>query len=124
VTVVEASGATAELGPYRHFMQKEIFEQPRAVADTLEAVGAIDPTLFGAAAPQVLTGIDSVLVLACGIQLLRRVGGQVLDREPRAHPVPGRDRERVPLSRQRAQSERAGWSSSRSRARPPIPSRR
>ena len=66
VTVVEASGATAELGPYRHFMQKEIFEQPRAVADTLEAVGAIDPTLFGAAAPQVLTGVDSVLVLACG----------------------------------------------------------
>ena len=31
-----------ELGPYRHFMQKEIFEQPRAVADTLEGVGGID----------------------------------------------------------------------------------
>ena len=41
-------GAAVELGPYRHFMQKEIFEQPRAVADTLEAVGGIDPTLFGA----------------------------------------------------------------------------
>ena len=32
----KTSGAAAELGPYRHFMQKEIFEQPRAVADTLE----------------------------------------------------------------------------------------
>ena len=41
-------GAAVELGPYRHFMQKEIFEQPRAVADTLEAVGGIDATLFGA----------------------------------------------------------------------------
>ena len=41
-------------------------------------------------------------------QLLRRVGGEVLDREPRAHPLPGRDRERVPLPRQRAQPERAG----------------
>ena len=38
VVTIEASGAAVELGPYRHFMQKEIFEQPRAVADTLEAV--------------------------------------------------------------------------------------
>ena len=36
---VKTSGAAAELGPYRHFMQKEIFEQPRAVADTLERRG-------------------------------------------------------------------------------------
>ena len=35
---VKAEGATVELGPYRHFMQKEIFEQPRAVADTLEGI--------------------------------------------------------------------------------------
>jgi glucosamine--fructose-6-phosphate aminotransferase (isomerizing) len=66
VTVVEAGGATAELGPYRHFMQKEIFEQPRAVSDTLEGVGALDPALFGAGAGKVLASIDSVLVLACG----------------------------------------------------------
>ncbi len=41
VITIEASGAAVELGPYRHFMQKEIFEQPRAVADTLESVGGI-----------------------------------------------------------------------------------
>jgi glucosamine--fructose-6-phosphate aminotransferase (isomerizing) len=39
-TVTVHSGA-AELGPYRHYMQKEIFEQPRAIADTLEAVDSI-----------------------------------------------------------------------------------
>ncbi len=66
VITVEASGAAVELGPYRHYMQKEIFEQPRAVADTLEAVAGIDASLFGAAAPRVLAHIDSVLVLACG----------------------------------------------------------
>ena len=66
VITVETSGAAVELGPYRHYMQKEIFEQPRAVADTLEAVAGIDASLFGAAAPRVLAHIDSVLVLACG----------------------------------------------------------
>src|SRR5512137_994420 len=45
-TVVAHSGA-AELGPYRHYMQKEIFEQPRAIADTLEGVEGIVPELFG-----------------------------------------------------------------------------
>jgi glutamine---fructose-6-phosphate transaminase (isomerizing) len=66
VRVVKASAATAELGPYRHFMQKEIFEQPRAVADTLEGIAAITPEIFGAQAEAVFRGIDSVLILACG----------------------------------------------------------
>ncbi len=62
-----ASGNTAvELGSYRHFMQKEIFEQPRAIADTLEGVDAITPELFGDSAQQIFTDIDSVLILACG----------------------------------------------------------
>ncbi len=72
-TVVAHSGA-AELGPYRHYMQKEIFEQPRAIADTLEGVDGIVPELFdlemnhapGANAARVFKGIDSVLILACG----------------------------------------------------------
>ncbi len=64
-TVVAHSGA-AELGPYRHYMQKEIFEQPRAIADTLESVEGIVPELFGDAAHRVFGGIDSVLILACG----------------------------------------------------------
>jgi glucosamine--fructose-6-phosphate aminotransferase (isomerizing) len=41
VKTVHAHSGAAELGPYRHYMQKEIFEQPRAVADTLEGVQAI-----------------------------------------------------------------------------------
>ena len=42
-STVAGSGDAVELGPYRHFMQKEIFEQPRAVADTLEGVDGIEP---------------------------------------------------------------------------------
>src|SRR5918995_1272068 len=57
VRTVKTSGAAAELGPYRHFMQKEIFEQPRAVADTLESVAGIGPELFGEAARDVLPGV-------------------------------------------------------------------
>ncbi|MFZ2738872.1 MAG: glutamine--fructose-6-phosphate transaminase (isomerizing) [Burkholderiaceae bacterium] len=65
-TVLAHSGA-AELGPYQHYMQKEIFEQPRAIADTLEGVEGIVPELFaGADAAQVFGTIDSVLILACG----------------------------------------------------------
>ena len=63
---VKISGATEELGPYRHFMQKEIFEQPRAIADTLESVGGIGPELFGPDAEQVLSKVDAVHILACG----------------------------------------------------------
>jgi len=55
-----------ELGPYQHYMQKEIFEQPKAIADTLDQTDAIDPAQFGEIAPDVLRRIDSVLVLACG----------------------------------------------------------
>ena len=72
-TVLAHSGA-AELGPYRHYMQKEIFEQPRAIADTLEGIEAIVPELFdasmthaaGANAHAVFKKIDKVLILACG----------------------------------------------------------
>ena len=64
-TVIAHSGA-AELGPYRHYMQKEIFEQPKAIADTLDAVPGITPELFGDGAHSVFKEIDSVLILACG----------------------------------------------------------
>lgn len=64
-TVVAHSGA-AELGPYRHYMQKEIFEQPRAIADTLEGVEGIVPELFGDSAYRTFKDIDNVLILACG----------------------------------------------------------
>jgi glucosamine--fructose-6-phosphate aminotransferase (isomerizing) len=64
-TVVAHSGA-AELGPYRHYMQKEIFEQPRAISDTLEGVLGIAPELFGDKAYHTFGQIDNVLILACG----------------------------------------------------------
>lgn len=64
-TVTILSGLS-DLGPYRHFMQKEIFEQPRAIADTLQSVEAITPRLFGEKAEQVFKDIKSVLILACG----------------------------------------------------------
>jgi len=66
VRTVKTSGVAAELGPYRHFMQKEIFEQPRAVSDTLEGVRAVTPALFDAEAEAVLGETKSVLILACG----------------------------------------------------------
>ncbi|KGW28485.1 glutamine--fructose-6-phosphate transaminase (isomerizing) [Burkholderia pseudomallei] len=64
--VVAAYGGAVELGPYRHFMQKEIFEQPRAIADTIAQTDAFDPPLFGERASSVFAGIDSLLILACG----------------------------------------------------------
>ena len=65
VDVQPYSGA-ADLGPYRHYMQKEIFEQPRAVADTMEGVEGISPSLFGERAAEVFAGVKRVLMLACG----------------------------------------------------------
>lgn len=64
-TVMAHSGA-AELGPYRHYMQKEIFEQPRAIGDTLEGLEGITPELFGDGAYGIFKEIDNVLILACG----------------------------------------------------------
>ena len=66
VKTIHAHSGAAELGPYRHYMQKEIFEQPRAIADTLEGVAGITPELFGDGAYGVFKDIDSVLILACG----------------------------------------------------------
>ncbi|MGH8079946.1 MAG: glutamine--fructose-6-phosphate transaminase (isomerizing), partial [Lysobacter sp.] len=69
VHVSDVSLASLELGPYRHFMQKEIHEQPRAIADTIEAVmdnGAFSAELFGANAEAVLSEVEGVQILACG----------------------------------------------------------
>ena len=66
VMKVQAYTGAAELGPYRHYMQKEIFEQPRAFGDTLEGVEGITPTLFGKEAEEVFKDVNSVLIIACG----------------------------------------------------------
>ncbi|MFM0295349.1 MULTISPECIES: glutamine--fructose-6-phosphate transaminase (isomerizing) [Paraburkholderia] len=66
VRQVAAYGGAVELGPYRHFMQKEIFEQPRAITDTIPQSDSFDPSLFGEGAGKVFAEIDSLLILACG----------------------------------------------------------
>jgi glucosamine--fructose-6-phosphate aminotransferase (isomerizing) len=66
VITVKTADDSVELGPFRHYMQKEIFEQPRAVADTLENVGGIEAALFGPTASDVFANIDAVHLLACG----------------------------------------------------------
>jgi glucosamine--fructose-6-phosphate aminotransferase (isomerizing) len=63
------SADAVELGPYRHYMQKEIFEQPGALAATLEMVtgaSAIAPELFGVPARIALDKLEAVSILACG----------------------------------------------------------
>ena len=63
------SADAVELGPYRHYMQKEIFEQPVALANTLEMLGAarsIQPGLFGASTEALLSDVRQVLIIACG----------------------------------------------------------
>lgn len=66
VRTVHAHSGAAELGPYRHYMQKEIFEQPVAIANTLDGVTNVSPELFGDGAFRIFKEIDSVLILACG----------------------------------------------------------
>lgn len=68
VKVSELSLASLELGPYSHFMQKEIHEQPKAIADTAEVFleGGFEPDNFGPKAAEVLKEIESIKILACG----------------------------------------------------------
>ncbi|MFN0315399.1 MAG: glutamine--fructose-6-phosphate transaminase (isomerizing) [Burkholderiales bacterium] len=68
VNVSDVSLASLELGPYTHYMQKEIHEQPKALFDTIEQVIAegFVPQLFGAGAEKSFKDIDSVQILACG----------------------------------------------------------
>ena len=65
----ELSADAVERGEYRHYMQKEIFEQPRAVADTLESrLGAngVLPNVFGVGGDELLAQVRGVHIIACG----------------------------------------------------------
>jgi glucosamine--fructose-6-phosphate aminotransferase (isomerizing) len=65
----DVSLASMELGPYAHFMQKEIHEQPKALTDTIEALiddNQFSPALFGDNASEVFKQVDSILILAAG----------------------------------------------------------
>ncbi len=65
----ELTADAVERGEYRHYMLKEIFEQPRAIADTLEgriADGRVLPNIFGVDADQLLARVRHVQIVACG----------------------------------------------------------
>ncbi|SEK05650.1 glutamine--fructose-6-phosphate transaminase (isomerizing) [Paraburkholderia diazotrophica] len=66
VNQITEQGGDSELGAYRHYMQKEIFEQPLAVARTFSMVRSLDATLFGTVDPNAFSGVDNVLMLGCG----------------------------------------------------------
>ncbi len=69
VKTVETSKDTVQRGDYAHYMLKEIFEQPQAVAETLEgriSVGRVMPNIFGVNADAILDQIRQVQIVACG----------------------------------------------------------
>ncbi len=69
VTEADLAADAAQRGAYRHYMQKEIFEQPRAVAETLEGrIGAdhVLPNIFGVGADDILKQVRQVHIVACG----------------------------------------------------------
>jgi len=68
-TLSELSADAVERGEYRHYMLKEIFEQPRAIADTLEGRLYQDTVLeaaFGANAKDIFDKVQGVHIIACG----------------------------------------------------------
>jgi glucosamine--fructose-6-phosphate aminotransferase (isomerizing) len=68
VHVSDVSLVSLELGPYSHFMQKEIHEQPKALSDTVEAVldEGFSPDLFGSDASALFSRVEGVQIIACG----------------------------------------------------------
>jgi glucosamine--fructose-6-phosphate aminotransferase (isomerizing) len=65
----QLSADAIELGQYQHYMQKEIFEQPGALANTLEMVAnasALSANLFGVGAEEIFARTKQILILACG----------------------------------------------------------
>ena len=69
VTRSQLNADATDLGRYKHYMQKEIFEQPGAIANTLEMVinaHSLHSNLFGAPAEKIFNKINNILILACG----------------------------------------------------------
>ena len=69
VKQVETKADAVQMGKYPHYMLKEIFEQPQAVAETLEgrlSATSILPNIFGVGAEDLLAGIRQIHMVACG----------------------------------------------------------
>ena len=120
------SGALIGKGNYRHFMQKEIFEQPAVIGDTLHAL--IQPADRAACTCPICRLRWAISTKADDHRLrhllLRRAGREILVRAHRPHAGRGRHRLGVPLPRAGHAEGRRWRSSSRSRARPPTRWRR
>ncbi len=68
-SVSELSPDAAEKSGYRHFMLKEIFDQPRAIAETLEGRiqgGEVPDSIFGPNGTEILDSVEAVTIVACG----------------------------------------------------------
>lgn len=69
VKVSQLSSDAAEKGDYRHYMEKEIYEQPAVLAETLEGRVSEERVLvesFGLAAPDIFAKTEFVQIVACG----------------------------------------------------------
>jgi glucosamine--fructose-6-phosphate aminotransferase (isomerizing) len=112
VHVSQLSAAAVELGNYQHYMQKEIFEQPEALANTLEIVGGsktIQPGIFGAEAANLLADVDSHPDPCLRHQQPLRLHRPLLARSHCRRDLQRRNRQRIPLphlSRQPAPAHR------------------
>ena len=107
----ELAADAVEKGRYAHYMQKEIFEQPGAVANTLEMVAnaqSLQPNLFGAGAAGSSRPHESGAAARVWHELPRRAGGALLAGGDRRAARGGRDRERVPLPRSGHAARNAG----------------
>ena len=110
VHVSQLTAAAVELGAYRHFMQKEIFEQPMAMANTLELVTSartLSPNLFGVDAEKIFSQSNQILILACGTSYHAGMVAHYWLESVAGVPC-SRDRQRIPLSRIRARSAYPG----------------
>jgi glutamine---fructose-6-phosphate transaminase (isomerizing) len=103
VHTIAWDAVSAEKGEYRHFMQKEIHEQVRALTDTLAgrvdfATGRIRlPELN--LTPKLAKRIERIYITACGTAAYAGMVGKIPDRKDRPHPGGGGDRLRIPLQR-------------------------
>jgi glutamine---fructose-6-phosphate transaminase (isomerizing) len=91
VTTITWSPSMAEKGGYRHFMLKEIFEQPRAVSDTMRGrfsleSGEVNTEEFGMS-PEALNQIRKVYIVACGTSWHAGLIGKYLIEEIARVPV-------------------------------------
>lgn len=66
VVTIEAKFQDLSMGKYSHYMEKEIYEQPQAVRDTINCLAGFSPEAFGFEAPRYFKKLKRVLILACG----------------------------------------------------------